>query len=68
MSFKLCAFLPALFLAVVPIAAGQTSPQQLIAPYAFSPEPQRVGQPAFWNISDIAAGNIDGDGSANAYQ
>src|SRR6476660_7706083 len=63
MSFKTCAFLLALSLPVVPAATAQTSPRQFIAPYAFSPEPQNLTQSAaYWDISDIAGGDIDGDG------
>jgi len=62
MTLKLAAFVFALPLVSFSVATAQSGRPQFIAPISISPEPQNVTAMAAWNVTGIAAGDIDGDG------
>ena len=52
----------AVLLASLNLATAQSTPPRFIAPISISPEPQNTDLNASWNVYDIAADDIDGDG------
>ncbi len=62
MNLKLAVLIFALPLVSLNVATAQSGRPQFIAPIGISPVPQNVNALAAWNVTDIAAGDIDGDG------